>query len=120
MLLDVHPVPRPSTIEVRDRGATTFVGTPDDRIAVGKIRAGRRLLNRVLRDGLFEVHGRRWFDFEVHHPSIDAWLRRREERGSTSVISDELLEGARRAMDQSPNAVLIVSGRTRATALTRT
>lgn len=118
VVLDVHPLPRASTVEAwRDR-ERVVLGSPDDRTSIAAIRAAERHLGRVIRDGLFRVGPRRWFDLRVHYPSVDAWLQRREERGAKTVIPDDLLARTRQEVGV-PGTTLIINERVRATVLTR-
>jgi SAM-dependent methyltransferase len=116
VFLDVHPVPRPPTVEAWRGSRKIVIGSPDEGTAT--IRAARRQLERVISDGLFRVTARRWFDLHVHYSSVDGWLRRRDERGATSLIPNDLLAAARHEM-RVPGTTLTVKERVRATALLR-
>lgn len=116
VLLDVHAVPRHPTVSVLTRDSTAVIGSPDDSVGIARIRTARRSRNRVVRDGLFRVEARRWFDLPVHYPSVDAWRARVKDRPTTSIVSDALMAEARRAM-RAAGSTLVVTERVCATRL---
>jgi hypothetical protein len=116
VLLDIHPLTRHPTVAVRTRDDIVVIGSPDDSVGIEMIRAARGSRNRVVREGLFLVDARRWFDLPVYYPSVDAWLARRRDRCSTSIVSDALLVKARQAM-RAAGSTLVVTERVGATRL---
>lgn len=116
VLLDVHPLPRHPRVEIWRSGRRTSLGHLDDTLGIHQIRAARARLAAIVREVLFQVGARRWFDWRVHYSSVEAWLRRREERNSTSVIPTGLLPRVRREM-RTPGSTLVIGERTRAAVL---
>lgn len=78
--------------------------------------ARRARLAAIVQEVLFQVGAHRWFDWRVHYSSVEAWLRRREERNSTSGIPTGLLPRVRREM-RTPGSTLVIGERTRAAVL---
>jgi hypothetical protein len=115
-LLDVHPLPRHPLVEVRRGGRRLPLGALDDTVGIRNIRAARGRLRAVLREGSFRVEARRWFDQFMHFGSVEAWLRRREERDSTSLIPPGLLDRAEAEM-RRPGSTLVIQQRVGATRL---
>lgn len=115
-MLDLHPLPQHPRIEVWQGGRRIPLGLLDDSTFIKEIRAARTCLNSVVREGLFQVQARRWFDGYIHYSSVEAWLSRREERGHTSLISAGLLRRTRSEM-RTQGSTLVVHERIRATSL---
>lgn len=118
VLLDVHPLPRHPWVEIRRGDRPTRIGHLDDSLGIELTLAARKLLDTVVSEGAFRVEARRWFDWRVHYGSVEAWLRRRADRGSTSVIPPRLLTRVRSEMSVQ-GTTLVVGQRTGATALRR-
>lgn len=117
-LLDVHPLPQHNRVEVARDDARIVLGHLDSSGDFAKIRAARRRLNAVERDGLFRREGRRFFDLHMHFDTIGTWMETREEHGWTSEIPREVLQGARGELS-IPGSSLVVVERSRATAFSR-
>jgi hypothetical protein len=105
-------------VAVRGRHTTVVIGSPDDSIGIAMIRAARRARNHVVREGLFRVEARRWFDLSVQYSSVDAWRARLKARSSTTVLSDALTAQADRAM-RAAGSTLLVTERVSASRLVR-
>lgn len=118
VLLDLHPLPRHPWVEIWRGGRRIRLGLLDDTTFVEEVRAARACLEDVVREGIFRVEARRWFDWRIHYASVDAWLRRRKERDATSVIPPGMLDRARREM-RKHGSILVTGERTRATVLRR-
>ena len=118
VLLDVHPLPRDVVVEVWHERGRTPVGTLSDATGTPVVNAARAHLRSLVREGLFAVQKHRWFDLRFHFSSVDEWLRRREERGSSVTIPPGVRPRARRLM-RSLQGTLVLSERVRATAMER-
>lgn len=117
--LEIHPLPVAPWVEVWRDGRRTRLGFLDYSTAIAAISSARSDLASVQREGLFRPRGRRYFDWRAHYPTVDDWLRRREEYGSSIAIPPGLLRRARRKM-RPPRTTLVIGERTRATAMIKT
>jgi hypothetical protein len=117
LLLDFHPQPEDPRVEIVQSGDSVPIGAIDWTVDSREIRDARKRLAEVVREGLFRVVKRRWFDLAAYHESVDAWLAYREERGQMSPIPDEVLRRAHREL--RPGARVAVIERIRATTLRR-
>lgn len=118
LLLDIHPQPEdPRVVLVHPEGAVT-IGAIDWTVDNQEIRDARKRLARVVREGFFRLESRRWFDLAAYHESVEAWLSRREERGQTSPIPEEVLRRARTELRPGEGRLAVVE-RVRASALRR-
>ncbi len=116
VLVDVHPQPEhPRVVIVRREGAVA-VGRIDWTEDNREIRAARRRLSAVQRQGFFRLERRRTFELRAYHESVDAWLEYRRDRGETSPIAPGTLLAARREL-RSGGGSLVVIERMRASAL---
>lgn len=118
VLLDLHPLPRHPSVEVWSGGRRVRLGSLDDTVGIELIRTAREHLAAVVGDGYFRIEARRWFDKLTHYSSLDDWLQRREEYGTSSVIPPELLQRVREEMRAS-RAELVTVERIRATGMKR-
>jgi hypothetical protein len=118
VLLDIHPLPEDPRVAIVGRDRSTPVGEIDWTVDSQEIRAARKRLASVQREGLFETERRRMFEFRMYHDSVDAWLEYRRARDATSVIPPPVLRAARREM-RAEGSRLVVAERVRATALRR-
>lgn len=116
VLVDVHPQPEHPRVEVVRAEGSVRVGTIDWTEDNREIRAARRRLSAVQRQGLFRLERRRMFDLRAYHDSVDAWLEYRRERGATSPIASGTVGAARREL-RSGSGRLVVIERVRASAL---
>lgn len=117
-MLDIHPQPQMPEV---------FVTRPDDtRVPAGHvdwtndnadIRAARRRLARIEKDGLFAAGPRVRFRIAQEFDSIENWLAYRAERELTSVIPPETLTAARAAFRKDDRLAVVL--RVRATLLSR-
>jgi hypothetical protein len=118
VLMDVHPEPEHPRVEVVRRERAVAVGSIDWTEDNRQIRAARRRLSAVQRQGFFRLERRRMFDLRAYHDSVDAWLEYRRDRGATSPIASGTLLAARRALRSGGGSVVVIE-RIRASALRR-
>ncbi|HEV3472036.1 MAG TPA: hypothetical protein VG408_02360 [Actinomycetota bacterium] len=118
LLLDIHPQPQDPRVEIVHPEGSVAVGAIDWTVDSREIRAARKRLALVMRDGLFRLEKRRWLDLRMYHESVAAWLAHREERGQTSPIPEEVLHRARRELRPGEGRVAVIE-RVRASALRR-
>ena len=113
-LLDIHPQTQmPGVAVVRD-GERIDAGVIDWTTDNIDIRAARRRLARLEREGLFEAGPRVRFRTADYFDSVNEWLQLRKERNYTSTVPGETIRAARKEM-RGGNAKLAVLLRVRAT-----
>jgi hypothetical protein len=117
-LIDIHPQPEDPRVEIVGPDRSIPVGEIDWTVDSHEIRAARKRLAAVQREGLFRRERRRMFEFRMYHDSVDAWLEYRRARDATSTVPPRLLRAARREM-RAEGTRLVVAERVRATALRR-
>lgn len=118
VLLDVHPQPENSQIEVWGDGLVHRLGEIDQREDNEEIEAAREHLRSVRREGLFVTEERGFFELLEHHPSVESWQNRWEEEGYRLVAEPDLLDTAN-ALLASGEAELVIREPIRVTSLRR-
>jgi hypothetical protein len=108
LLLDIHPQPEDPRVEIVHPEGSVSVGAIDWTVDSREIRDARKRLAVIVREGLFRLENRRWFDLAAYHESVDAWLAYREDRGQTSPIPDEVLGRAHRELRPGEGRLAVI------------
>lgn len=96
VMLDVHPQPRNTRVEVWQEGRVESLGQLDDEEEdIRDIRQARARLSLVERRGWFLTERRRTFEMLEHYPTVEDWLERRAWEGATSIIPEGMLDSIR-------------------------
>ena len=95
VLLDLHPEPKNSRVEVGREGQVQVIGDWDQEEDIRDIRLAREQLDLVEKRGALVRERQTGFDILEHFRSVEDWLEWRTAQGSTGVIQDELLDRAR-------------------------
>jgi hypothetical protein len=95
VMLDIHPQPENTRVEVWQEGRIESLGPIDDKEDIRDIRQARARLSVVERRGRFITERRRTFDLLEHYPTVEDWLERRASEGGTSTIPEGMLDSAR-------------------------
>lgn len=95
VLLDVHPQPENTRVEVWQQGRVEALGQVDDEEDIRDIRQARARLSVAERRGWFITERRRTFEMLDHYPSVDDWLERRAWEGAASIIPEGMLDSIR-------------------------
>lgn len=95
VLLDIHPQPENIRVEVWQEGRVESLGPLDDQDDIRDIRQARAQLSLVERRGWFITERRRTFDLLEHYLTVEVWLERRAEEGSTSIIPEGMIDSIR-------------------------
>ena len=119
VLLDVHPEPENSRIEVWEDGQIHRLGEIDQHEDHEEIVAARSDLESFERDGLFRTEQSLVFELLEHHPTVESWEDRWEHEGYRLIAEPHLLETAR-ALLHNPSAELVIREPVRASRLRRT
>lgn len=118
ILLDVHPQPQNSQIEIWQDGLIRHLGEIDQHEDHVEIDAARKQLKSFQRDGLFTVEERGFFELLEHHPSVEGWQDRWEEEGYRLGAELGLLDSAKDLL-ASGEGELVIRESVRATSLRR-
>ena len=94
VLLDLHPEPKQTGVEVWQRGQIHRLGYLDQEEDISDILEARARLDLVESDGWYVTERRRFFDLLSHFPSTGAWLDYQALEGYSIDVSAELLASA--------------------------
>ena len=119
VLLDIHPQPENSRIEVWENGRIHHLGEVDQHEDHEEIVAARSHLRAFERDGLFRTEQSAVFELLEYHPSVESWQGRWDCEGYRLVAEPNLLRTAR-ALLQNSSAELVIREPVRASRLSRT
>lgn len=118
-MLDIHPEPVNSHIEVWQDGSVHRLGEIDQSEDNTEIRDARLRLESLQDEGLFTPEDSLAFELHEHYPSVHSWQEKWAEDDYRLVATRELLDGAQRLLD-SGGGELVIRERVRATRLRRT
>ena len=118
VLLDLHPEPGNSRIEIWREGQIEHLGEVNQDQDAIEILEARTQLAKVERRGWFATGERQFFDLLGHYRTVDDWLDWWNEQGWTFSVEQELLDTARDLL-AAGDGELILRETIRATALTR-
>ena len=117
--LDVHPQPEQPVVELMREDDAVYLGLIDNTSLIANIHRARATVESLVGEGWFSAWRSIVFDFRSHFPSVDDWLRYREERRSSSIVDPEIVARARELFSTCPGCELRVSERELATRLDR-
>lgn len=117
VLLDLHPQPRNTRVEIWRDGRVVPVGEIDLQEDISGIRRARDRLRSVERRGLFVTERRRFIELVEHYPTVEDWQEHLAREGSTIDIPDGMLDRVRGLLSDE-GAELIVREPVRASRLT--
>ncbi len=107
VLLDVHPEPEHSPVEIRRIAETIAIGQVDQIEDIADITGAYASLRQVLDAGLYVLEDERTFDFVRHFESIETMLAYREARQSSGTIAEEVLVRGRELLAEAPGEVCV-------------
>ena len=107
VLLDIHPEPHHSLVEIRRGHQTLSVGQVDQTQDTGEIISARAALHQVIDEGYFVAERELTFDFVRHFDSVDSWLAFRAERKSSGTIAQEVLACSRALLAEAPGELCV-------------
>lgn len=118
ILLDVHPQPVDSRIEIRTPERVHDLGEIDQWEDHREIEAARARLELVVRDGLFAPESSDFFELQEHHDSVASWQERWAYEDYRLIAPPGMLESAERLLSSGDGA-LVIKEQVRATRLRR-
>jgi hypothetical protein len=116
VLLDLHPEPENSGVEIWQDGRVDLLGYLDEEEDSADVLDARARLNQVEGEGWYVTERRRHFDLVGQFPSVEEWQEFQAQEGYTSGISEELLDSVRRRL-AAGDAELIIREPIRASLL---
>ena len=118
VLLDIHPQPENSQIEIWQGDRIHHLGEVGQHEDHLEIEAARTHLNSLQRHGHFATEKSAFFDLLESHTSVESWQDRWAEEGYRLVAEPELLDSAR-ALLAAKGGALVIREPVRATVLRR-
>lgn len=118
VLLDVHPQPVNSRIEVWQDRRVHELGEIDQHEDHEEIEAARHQLELVVEEGLFAPETSAFFELNEHHDSVASWQERWADEGYRLVAPPHMFESAQRLLS-SRGGALVIREPIRATRLRR-
>ncbi len=118
VLIDIHPQPENSEIEIWQEGRIHRLGQIDQSEDNEEIEAARSYLRSFEERGLFATEKRAVFELLEHHPTVESWQERWAEEDYRLVARPDLLDSAR-ALLSTAGTELVIRESVRATRLRR-
>ena len=112
-MLDIHPEPINSRVEVISSGGSLAVGELDESSLIEAIEAARSVLDGVVERGLFAFEQEEKFEVLHHFTSVEGWLKELDNEWEHVQVSPEIVERVRRLMDAG-DAEIVMREPTRA------
>jgi hypothetical protein len=106
-LLDVHPEPHHSVIEIRTGEQAIVVGQVDQTQDIDDITGAQAALRQALAEGVFVLERELSFEFVRYFESVETWLAYRAGRKSRGTIADETLARSRALLAQAPGELCV-------------
>lgn len=118
ILLDVHPEPASSRIEVWQGDRVHQLGEIDQEEDNREIEEARSRLDLLVDEGLFSPEASDFFELREHHDSVEGWQEKWAEEDYRLVANAELLASARQLLSNG-GGELVIREQVRATRLRR-
>ena len=118
VLVDLHPQPTNSAVEVWQEGRISQLGHIGSEADVRDILEARLRLDQVEKDGWYASERRRVFDLIFHFSDVDEWLTYMAEKEPEIELPEELVARARRLVPAAEGE-LVIREPARASALRR-
>lgn len=107
VLLDVHPQPVNSRIEVWQDGRVHDLGEIDQQEDHREIEDARVQLELLVKDGLFSPETSEFFELHEHHDSVASWRARWADEEYRLVAPPEMFESAERLLSLGGGELVI-------------
>lgn len=107
-MLDIHPQPHHSQVEVHFGERHVEVGRLDESSFISGIHAARRSLASTVAEGLFLDKAQTEFEFLYHFDFVDEWTEYMEAHDFGDPEADKpLIEATRNLMSQGKGEILM-------------
>jgi hypothetical protein len=107
VLVDLHPQPTDSAVEVWQEGRITQLGHIGSEADVRDILEARLRLDQVERDGWYAIERLAVFDLLFHFPDVDEWLTYMAENEPEIELPEELVSRARLLLSAAEGELVI-------------
>ena len=107
VLVDLHPEPTNSAVEVWQDGRITQLGHIGSEADIRDIVEARLRLDQMEKDGWYAIERRRVFDLLFHFPDVDEWLTYMAEEEPEIELPEELVSRARRRLSAVEGELVI-------------
>lgn len=118
ILLDVHPEPVNSRIEVWQGDRVHELGEVDQQEDHREIEEARSQLELLVKGGLFAPEAKDFFELLEHHDSVASWQEKWADEGYRLIAPPEMFEQAEKLLS-SGGGELVIREQVRATRLRR-
>jgi hypothetical protein len=95
VLLDIHPQPENSLMEIWQDGRIERLGEIEQHQDRVDIEEARSRLRQEVRKELFAVRRRQFFELLGHYAAVDDWLDRWNDEGWNFSVDPGILDSAR-------------------------
>ena len=107
-MLDIHPQPKHSQVEVRIGERSVEVGRLDESTLISAILGARNILASAMVAKLFLKEEEREFEFFYHFDSVDEWTSYLvAESWADLVAAEPLIETTRELLSQGEGEILM-------------
>ena len=113
MLIDIHPEPINSRVEVVSSGGSMAVGELDESSLIESIEAARSVLDGFVDRGLFAFEREEKFEVLHYFTSVELWLEEIDNEWEHAEVAPEIVESVKRLMD-ADDAEIVMREPTRA------
>jgi hypothetical protein len=107
VLVDLHPQPENTRVEVWQDGLIHPLGQTDLGEDIREILAARGRLELVERRGWFVTERTRFFEMLEHYPSVEDWMTRHALEGYSFGASEELVGSARHLLETGGGELIV-------------
>lgn len=118
ILLDVHPQPVNSRIEVWQDGRVHDLGEVDQQQDNCEIEDARSQLGLLVKEGLFAPETKDFFELLEHYDSVASWQEKWADEDYRLIAPPEMFEQAEKLLS-SGGGELVIREQVRATRLRR-
>lgn len=107
MVLDIHPDPFNSQIEVVNDGEPISIGEMDESVLIGVIHEARGVLDSTAQDGSFVFEAEEKFTSEYRYEDVDEWLKSVEEGWPRARLDPKVVDRARELMSGGRSVLIM-------------
>lgn len=107
IILDIHPRPRASEVEIRIPGHFIHVGYLDETGLIRRIHDARREIASMIWDGFFNYHDVKTFDFLYHFDSVEECIEFLGREWEDSTMDRPTIDKARKLLGDQMGEIII-------------
>jgi len=107
VILDIHPRPRASKVEIRIPGHFINIGHLDEAGLIRRVNDARREIASMIWDGFFGYHDIKIFDFLYHFDSVDECIEFLGREWDDSTMDGPIVDKARELLANKRGEIII-------------